>query len=414
MKLLRNPRFGALLGSAIEYYDQSLYAFLAPFLAPNFFPTDDPSTGLLLTYLLIPVGFIARPIGACIIGKIGDYGGRKRALLISIVGMGAVTFTVGCLPTYQDVGVISPLLLVFCRILQYFFVAAEYNGGAIYALEHTPQKHQGKMSGFYCAATVMGILAASIATWIVSHYPVLSWRFPFFLSFLTTLIAWFMRRYMTEMPREKEMSDVRIPLRHLLPRYRSKFLRVVGVAGLFSTIYTIPSIFLNAYLPMISDVNLETMMVLSSVGLVIYMGSLVLFGALSDVVSCEKIMKISAALIFILSYPLFFLLYEASVTKILIFKGIFSILAGAFNGSFHTWALPIFQYDHRYRGISLGYSVGSQLIGGPAPAICVWMWSQTHYIPAPAFYLIICSLIGLACFHTSQTRQQAEFGTSIV
>ena len=410
MKPIRNPRFGMLLGNAIEHYDLSLYAYLAPFLAPVFFPTHDPAIGLLLTYLLVPVGLIARPLGAYLIGNIGDYVGRKRALIISIVGTGIATFTVGCLPTYNDIGLISPILLVVCRSFQSFFVGAEFNGGAICALEHTSQKRQGMISGLYCVGSVVGMLSASIATWTVSCYPSLTWRFPFFLSFLTALVALYLRNAITDIPPKKSVIEDKISFVQLLSRYRVDFLRVIGVSGLFYTIYAIPSIFLNAYVPMISDVSMESMMLLSSVGLVIYMGSLATFGALSDIVSCEKIMKISALLILILSYPLFFLLYDTSIIKILIFKGIFAILAGAFNGGFNAWVLPIFQYDHRYRGISLGYSLGSQLIGSTAPAICLWMWSQTHSIPVPAFYLILSSLVGLYCISKFRVRQQVEVG----
>jgi len=404
----QNPRFGMLLGNAIEHYDLSLYAYLAPFLAPAFFPTHDPTVGLLLIYLLVPIGFIARPLGAYLIGNIGDYVGRKRALVISIMGTGIATFTIGCLPPYTEIGVVAPLLLVVCRSFQSFFVGAEFNGGAICALEHTSPKRHGMISGLYCVGSVVGILAASLAAWLVSCYPALTWRFPFFLSFLTALIALYLRSTMTDLPLKESVSQAKISLTQLLSLYRIDFLRVIGVSGLFYTVYAIPSIFLNAYVPMISDVSLESMMLLSSVGLVIYMGSLATFGALSDIVSCEKIMKISALLILVLSYPLFFLLYDISITKILIFKGIFAILAGAFNGSFHAWVLPLFQYDHRYRGISLGYSLGSQLIGSSAPAICLWMWSQTHFVPAPAFYLMFCSFTGLACVSRVRMKQQVE------
>lgn len=391
----KRARIGALLGNAVEYYDQSLYAYLAPFLAPVFFPTSDPVIGLILTYLLIPLGFISRPIGAYFIGDIGDYVGRKKALMISIVGMAVVTFTIGCLPTYAKVGAISPILLILCRVAQSFFVGAEFNGGAIYTLEHTPQQRHGIMSGLYSAGTVVGMLAASLIALVVSHYLFLTWRFPFFLSFLTTIVACYLRYYMVETPLVEFRSRIKISFLQLLLKYKIDFLRIIIVAGLFNTIYTIPTIFLNTYIPMISNVSIENMLLLSSISLLIYMGSLVIFGVLSDVISVEKIMKIGALCIILLSYPLFCLLYNVSIIKIAIFKGIFAIIAGAFNGGFHAWVLNIFQYDHRYRGVSLGYSLGSQIIGGMSPPICFWLWQKTQYIPSPSFYLMICGAIAL-------------------
>lgn len=400
-KNARRAQVGAVLGNAVEYYDQSVYAYLAPFIAPIFFPTDDPVIGLIFTYLLLPIGLISRPMGAYIIGSMGDYTGRKTALMISVIGMGTATFAIGCLPTYKDVGLLSPCLLILCRIFQSFFVGAEFNGGAIYALEHTPAQRRGAISGLYSAGAVMGMLTASVVAWILSLYPLLTWRFPFYLSFLGAFMACYFRLYMKELPAAKHLIEEKISFSQLISRYRIDFLRVIGVAGLFNAIYIIPTVFLNTYIPIISNLSMENMLLLSSCGLAIYMGSLILFGFLSDRFSVKNVMKISSLSIIILSYPLFFLLYNVSLIKIFIFKGLFAILAGAFNGVFHVWSLNIFKFSHRYRGISLAYSLGSQTIGSSAPAICLWMWHKTHYVSAPSIYLIICGIIGFYCLGNS-------------
>src|SRR5690606_12627572 len=122
---------------ALEYYDMSLYGLMAPLLISIFLPGVDKLDALILTFVMTPISIIVRPIGAVVIGRIGDIYGRKRALLISIGGMAAVTGMIGALPDYQSIGYLAPISFVIFRSLQGFFLAGEYNGAAIFSLEHS-------------------------------------------------------------------------------------------------------------------------------------------------------------------------------------------------------------------------------------------------------------------------------------
>ena len=130
-------RLIAMVGNILEHYDHALFGLLAPFLAPLFFEEKDPLTALILTYGMLPFGILMRPLGSLFFGWIGDLFGRTRALFFSLLGMAAVTFAMGCLPTHVEVGYLAPLLLALGRILQNFFAAGESVGGAIYVLERT-------------------------------------------------------------------------------------------------------------------------------------------------------------------------------------------------------------------------------------------------------------------------------------
>jgi MHS family proline/betaine transporter-like MFS transporter len=393
MDFFKKGQFAAIIGNTIEYYDQALYGYLALWIAPLFFPTQDLITSLILTYLLLPLGFIARPVGAYFIGKIGDRVGRKKALIISIIGMGGVTGLIGCLPTYQDIGLFAPLFLVMCRVLQTFFVGAEFNGGAIYVLEHTAPNKQGLASGLYSSGSVLGFLAASIMVWIISRYPSLSWRVPFYISFITAVIGWILRGYMPEIPLNKPILFLKFT--EFFRKHGSSFLCLVGISGLFNTLYTIPTIFFNSYIPLISTIPVEKVMAASNIGLGVYIVSLIFFGYLSDKLSCFRVMMGGAISALVFSCPLFLCLQGATFQSILFVKISFAIIAGACNGGFHALVLEIFDKSYRYRGISVSYSLGSQLIGGSTPAICLWIWRYFDSITAPVYWLLFCVVLGI-------------------
>jgi MFS transporter, MHS family, proline/betaine transporter len=399
---LKKNQFAAIIGNLLEYYDQSLYGYLAFWIAPLFFPTQDPVVGLMLTYLLLPLGLLSRPIGAYLIGKIGDISGRRKALMISIIGMGVATGLIGCLPTYKEIGVWAPILLIVCRVFQTFFVGAEFNGGAIYTLEHTPPTKYGLMSGLYSAGTVIGFLAASVMAWLVARYPSLSWRFPFYISFLTALMGLGLRWCMPEKVTVPKSAAL-VNFRDFIRKNRTALLCVVGISGLFGSIYSVPTIFFNAYIPLISKLPLEEVMVASNIGLCAYLLAILFFGYLSDKLSYRKVMMGGAISALLFSCPLFLCLYSPTFLSIVCIKISFAIIAGAFNGSFHALVLEIFDKSDRYRGISVGYSIGSQLIGGSTPAICFWLWQYFDSIVAPSFWLIACALLGIISLRKLKT-----------
>ena len=150
-----------LLGNLFEHYDAALFTLLSPFLAPLFFPGHDPVTALILTYCIIPLGMMARPVGSLIFGYIGDTHGRKEALVLTLTGMAVVTGCMGFMPLHSQAGIFAPILLSLGRILQNFFAAGETIGGSIYLIENAPEAEKDMISSYYNASTIAGILIAS-------------------------------------------------------------------------------------------------------------------------------------------------------------------------------------------------------------------------------------------------------------
>lgn len=177
-------RFAGIIGNLLENYDSALFGLLAPFIAPLFFPDQDPLTSLILTYGMLTLGFFTRPVGSLFFGWIGDLYGRRKALIGSLIGMAMTTFAMGSLPTYAEIGLFAPVFLALGKMLQSFFVAGENAGGAIFVLEHTNSSKRGLNSGIYDSSSIVGILIASGMVAFLSQHGVIQegWRVLFWLG----------------------------------------------------------------------------------------------------------------------------------------------------------------------------------------------------------------------------------------
>lgn len=375
-RLRNNYRLAAMIGNALEYYDMSLYGFMTPILVDIFLPDMSKIDAIILTCLTMPLGAFVRPFGALVIGKIGDTYGRKAALLIGIIGMSIVTGLTGLLPTFHSVGAVAPLLMLILRLLQGFFAAGEYNGGAIFVLEYTDNAKKGFMSGIYCGYTVSGIIAAAAVTTLVSTLPQEYWRIPYLLGFLTGLIGIYIRNYVAETPAFKEIQHKPQTEKVSLFKSHKALLRTVAVSGLFGALYNFHTILMNSFLPMVTKYSTSTIMYANTCTTIIYMLLLPVSGYFSDKVGIRRWMLYATIAIIILIHPLVSLIHLDDLRWIIFMKVCFAVMTAWFVGPFHAFVQELFSVRMRYSGISVSYSIGSQL-GGAIPAISLWLWKAT-------------------------------------
>lgn len=384
----------SMFGTALEHYDTSLYGFMAPILVAIFLPDIDPLNALIISLISYPVGILSKPLGAIIIGAIGDRFGRKKALTIAISGTAISTGMIGLLPGYDDIGIAAPLLFVACRLVLGFFSAGEYNGGAIYILEHAKDGKKGYVSGLYCAYTVSGILVAAAVSTVISYLPQGYWRVPYLLGFITGAFGFYIRMKAHESPEflsKKTSSNLSWSL---IKAYSKQIICIVGVAGLFSSLYTLPTLLLTAFVPLVTTLTIQTVMVINSASLVIYMMMLPVSGWLADRFGLARSMIAAIIATMLLSYPLIALLPDGSFLEVFLVKAIFAILTAWFVGPFHALAQAAFHVSTRYSLISLGYTVGSQ-IGSITPGLGLWLWKQTGNVSSISILLVFWSLVGL-------------------
>lgn len=355
-KYFKNLYLPAMFGASIEYYDLALYGYMAPVLVQVFFPALDKTTAYFLYFLFEFIAAIFQFIGASTFGSIGDKRGRRPAMYISMLGISVATFIICLLPTYKQVGIVATLLFMLLRILQRFFLGGEYNGGAIYCLEHeSDSKKHGVISGLYCAFTVLGIILASLVALICNTMGTEYFRIAYAFSFFLMIITFKIRTSIKETPIYLKISQDRS---HDKIKAQKPILKIIVVAVFFGVIYSIPTKVFNALLPISMNISNNEIMLLNTFTLFIYAGLLVFAGVISEKYSVKKMMTAVAFIAFILSYPLISTLGSGSWITIIGVKVIFMALTAFFIGPFHSWAQSLTSPNNRYKTISTSYTIG--------------------------------------------------------
>jgi len=356
------------LGNLFEHYDLALYSLLSPFFASLFFSQENQLSALIMTYAIIPLGMITRPLGALVFGYIGDSYGRRSALSISLFGLAGVSLFLACAPTYQQVGAVAPLYLVVGRLLQNFFGIGENLGGGIYLLEQTQEKHQDLISGLYSSSTVGGFLLASFGVSLLCYHGYLYdyWRILYLLGGVTSLFAFILRRSIPRdisTPTGQSKYSIKKNLL-LLWENRRTIATIALVAGFSYANASIAFVFFNGFIPLVSTITKEQMVHLNTFLLLIDFITLPLFGLLARRFSRQKMMLASALSIAFFAFPLFHLLDRASLSTIILVRILIVSFCVCFTATFHSWAQHLVPAANRYTFISFGYAIGSQLLGG--------------------------------------------------
>ena len=313
------------LGTVFEWYDFFVYGTLATIVAAHFFPADNPTVSLLIFFASFGVGFGMRPLGAVLFGVLGDRLGRKYTFLVTIALMGVATAAVGVLPTYETIGVIAPILLVTCRVLQGLALGGEYGGAAIYVAEHAPSNRRGFYTSFIQSGVIGGFLL-SLAVVLISNLMVdkaafadWGWRIPFLFSLLLLAISLWIRLKLKESPVFKAMKDADQladnPLRESFnswARVKMILVALFGIAaGLTVVWYTaqFQALYFLQNSLRIEDSAAQLILGIAATG---SLGWFILFGWLSDRIGRRKPILIGYMLTLIFIFPLFHWMADAA------------------------------------------------------------------------------------------------------
>jgi MFS family permease len=375
----KTPRKAALassIGSVLEYYDFFIYGTAAALVFGKvFFPDSDPATATLLSFATYGVGYVARPIGALFMGHLGDRHGRKRVLVLTVLMMGTATFLVGCLPTYDDIGIWAPILLVVLRLTQGFSASGEQSGGNSLCLEHAPDDRRAFVSSFTLTGTQAGLVIATAAWLPIGAMPedqLLSWgwRVPFWLSAFVVLAAFLIRRRLDETPAfeeaAREGSLGRAPVGELLRDHRPALIRVT-LASLGSTVSTIFAVYALSFAVDTHGLDKTTMLWVAIVTNVVALGAIPLWAMLADRIGRKPVFVAGALVSGMLMFA--YLAAIASETYVLIFAAAIAmsgIAYSAFNGVQPSLYGEMFPTRVRLSGMALGTQIG-YAIGGFAP-----------------------------------------------
>jgi MFS family permease len=400
-------RFAGMIGNVLGNYDKALFGLVAPFIAPLFFGPADPVTALILTYAMLPLGFVTKPLGSIFFGRIGDRYGRKFALCCSLVGIAIFTLGIGFLPVYKTVGALAPVGLALARMLQSFFVAGESTGAALYLLENTAQEKRSLLSGFYGASSLVGyVIASGLVAWFsLQGFIDEGWRILFWIGGLAAVFGVFLRLKKQE---EDFIPVKRLPLLQVLKQHRNSLLTIIIASGFSYTTYAMPCVLMNGFVPLVTDLSKTVVMEVNTLLLIVDMVLLPVFGYLAQRFGKGRVMFIGAFWSAALAIPLFYLVGGASLGMVIAIRLILVILGVAFAAPYHAWAIDRVAPEHRYTILCLGSALGSQLIGAPASAISLSLYQITGWVWSPGLYLL---LIGAAASYV--IRKYARETTAI-
>ncbi|WP_092631562.1 MFS transporter [Actinopolyspora mzabensis] len=419
------PRRAALagwIGSALEYYDFFIYGTAAALVFQRiFFPEADPVTGTLLSLATFGVGYVARPLGALFLGHLGDRLGRKRVLVLTLLLMGMSTFLVGCLPTYNDIGVAAPIALVVLRLLQGVSAAGEQAGANSMTLEHSPENKRAYYTSFTLSGTQGGQILATAVFLPIAALPeeqlfAWGWRIPFWISAVVVLIGFVIRQTLDETPEfKKEVSGsevAQLPTAVLFRDHWAAVLRIV-VAAVIASVSTIFTVFALDY-----AVSLGV-----DRAFMLWVGVLANITALFAIPLCAKLAdRIGRKPVFIAGslgsgVLMFAYLWSISVDNrvlILVFGIVmFGVVYSAANGVWPAFYGEMFTTRVRLSGMAIGTQIGFA-IAGFMPSLAVWLAGsgERSWFGVSMFVGALCVVNAIAVASGKETHRvpTAELG----
>ena len=406
--------WAAAIGNLLEWYDFGVYAYLASAIAAKFFPSSDPTASLLASFAAFGVGFLARPLGGIVIGRLGDTKGRKTALVLTIFLMALGTVGLGLLPSYQSIGVWAPILLVVLRLVQGLAAGGEWGTSTAFMVEWAPQDRRGFFGSFQqvstAGGTLLGSAVAAIMTSSLSSAAMLAWgwRVPFLLGVLLLVIGAYMRQSVDETPSYEASREAVAdqPVVSGLP--------LGALAFGFTIFWTIAYYTLLAWMPSFTQrfAGLSASQALwsNTIGLIAMVIAVPFWGALSDKVGRRPLLMASAILIGLLSYPLFSLLAGGAGLKLVLpIQILFGILLALYSGAGPAAISEIFPTHLRSTWMSSGYALAVAIFGGFAPFIATWLIQATGSPLAPTYlYLLPSAVISLLVIWSLKETAGAE------
>lgn len=404
----------ALLSHAIEKYDIFLYGFLIPSVSFHFFP-ESRAVAILLAYAAFASGYLVRPIGALYFGYIGDKYGRKKAYL-SAVFMGILPTTIiGLLPYYEQIGLLSPILLLLCRVMQGISSGGEFTGVSIYLSESYSDKQLGHVNALIRSIGFIGVGLGTLTGLLcqLSFMPAWSWRVPFLLASVLTYVVY---RIRNKMPEPEQQPSQRLKENHRLPiinAFRESkmplFYMMTISAFTYSMLY-----FSTVYLGNLYKSELgfaESAMLINTIMVVIW-GIMTYFsGQIADRVGIVKYLVMVCIAIVAIIVPLYRLFFAFDFYSILFMQTLFCVLGSLLLGPMSSLFKLLFPPEYRYSASSFSNTVGQAAIGASVPLYAKLLVMKTGVIYAPV--LIVLFTGGLAIFSMLRIYVQDRSGQQV-
>src|SRR6266550_296152 len=424
MKDLRRVVIAAAVGNVIEWYDFYIFGSLAALLSVKFFAAGAGGSALIKTVGTFTAGFLIRPFGAFVFGRIGDIVGRKYTFLITLSGMGLATALIGVVPSYASIGATAGIILLLLRLIQGLCLGGEYGGAITYVAEHAPDEKRGYYTGWLQTSPTLGIVVSLVV--IIATREILGteaftawgWRIPFLLSLLMVAIAIYIRLQLQETPifqaiKAKGQTSTN-PWREAFWSQNIRYVLIASIVVIGEGVVWYSGQFWALYfLQQIRKPDVLTPAIITGIALLIATPTLIFFGWLSDKVGRKPIILAGFALAALTYYPLYTALGKAAdpantnYPLAILIVAIMVSYVGMVYGPIGAFLAEYFPARIRYSSVSVPYHIGNGWGGGLVPVITTAAYVSTHNLGTALMYPIIVPSVAflLSIFLMPETRK---------
>ncbi|WP_432262630.1 MFS transporter [Cupriavidus sp. TMH.W2] len=412
---LRKVVTSSTIGAMVEWYDFFLYGVVAGLVFNKlYFPSTDPVVGTLLAYTTFAAGFVARPLGGVIFGHFGDTLGRKRMLVLTLMIMGIATTAIGLIPTYGQIGIWAPILLLVCRIAQGIGLGGEWGGAVLMTFESAPANRRGFFASLPQTGMSLGLVLASgviaLLSLLLSDKDFLAWgwRVGFLLSAVMVIIGSYMRSNVEESPefeaaQRTQKAAPGLPFLAMLRQYPRVVLACMGARFIDGVFFNVFGVFSLAYLTQTLKLSRNDALLGVLIGAGVMTFFIPLWGAVSDRVGRPLVYGTGALLAGLSAFPAFWLMQHSGGNVLLVWTAIiipFGIFHAAVFGTMSSMFSEVFDPSVRYTGISFVYQFAGVFAGGLTPIIATWLsakaggepWYLCGYVLAIGILSAVCTM----------------------
>ena len=405
---------GASSGNLVEWFDFYVYAFCAIYFASAFFPSDDPTVQLLNTAGVFAAGFLMRPIGGWVFGRVADKYGRKVSMMISVLMMCMGSLAIAFMPTYDSIGTLAPVLLLLARLFQGLSVGGEYGTTATYMSEVALKGQRGFFASFQYVTLIGGQLLAVLVVVILQQLltedelRAWGWRIPFVIGALAAVVAFYLRRSLDETAKDDQLGSKESgSVAHLFKHHKAAFFTVLGYTAGGSLIFYTFTTYMQKYLVNSAGMSAKTASGIMTGALFLFMIMQPLFGALSDRIGRRTSMLWFGALGAIFTWPILALLHSVQ-SPVIAFLLIIVALAivSLYTSISGLVKAEMFPPEVRALGVGLAYAVANALFGGSAEYVALGLKSIGM---EQTFYLYVSGMMVVAFLVSLRLPRQASY-----